>query len=245
MANQQAVLNLLDIVEYGGCADPERFFALMRRTFNISHLLYLEAESLPDGLRICRLHHTFGAYAAEIYAARGLYRIDPILKLALGGVRPVEWATARRRFPECEPLFEAAEEIGLSTEGVALPLPSPVGRMALLAIGANMSPVEWSAYRRCHLRDFQLAANLFHASMLEHSAMAGALDERDLRLTGRETEVLTWSAAGKSYWEIATILGISERTVRFFMTNARRKLNVVSNTQAVAHAVRHALIPTI
>ncbi|RVI69972.1 LuxR family transcriptional regulator, partial [Sinorhizobium meliloti] len=74
MANQQAVLNLLDIVEYGGCADPERFFALMRRTFNISHLLYLEAESLPDGLRICRLHHTFGAYAAEIYAARGLYR---------------------------------------------------------------------------------------------------------------------------------------------------------------------------
>ncbi|NUS68745.1 MAG: LuxR family transcriptional regulator, partial [Ensifer adhaerens] len=43
----------------------------------------------------------------------------------------------------------------------------------------------------------------------------------------------------------ATILGISERTVRFFMTNARRKLNVVSNTQAVAQAVRHALIPSV
>ncbi|WEX75962.1 LuxR C-terminal-related transcriptional regulator [Sinorhizobium numidicum] len=245
MTNQQAVLDLLDIVEYGGCAEPERFFALMRRTFNIAHLLYLEAEPLADGLKVCRLHHTFGAYAAEIYLSRALYRIDPILRLALGGVRPVEWATARRRFPECEPLFEAAEEIGLSTEGVALPLPSPAGRMALLAINANMSPAEWSAYRRCHLRDFQLAANLFHASMLEHAAMAGAIDERDMRLTGRETEVLTWSAAGKSYWEIATILGISERTVRFFMTNARRKLNVVSNTQAVAQAVRHALIPTI
>ncbi|HXV30980.1 MAG TPA: LuxR C-terminal-related transcriptional regulator, partial [Sinorhizobium sp.] len=237
--------DLLDIVEYGGCSDPQQFFALMRRTFNIAHLLYLEAEPSPDSLKVCRLHHTFGAYAAEIYLSRGLHRIDPILKLALGGVRPVEWATARRRFPECEPLFQAAEEIGLSTEGVALPLPSPAGRMALLAICANMSPAEWSAYRRRHLRDFQLAANLFHASMLEHAAMAGAIDERDMRLTCRETEVLTWSAAGKSYWEIATILGISERTVRFFMTNARRKLNVVSNTQAVAQAVRHALIPTI
>ncbi|MDK1373110.1 MULTISPECIES: LuxR C-terminal-related transcriptional regulator [unclassified Sinorhizobium] len=245
MTDQQAVLDLLDIVEYGGCAEPEQFFALMRRTFKIAHLLYLEAEPLADGLKVCRLHHTFGAYAAEIYRTRALHRIDPILRLALGGVRPVEWTTARRRFPECEPLFHAAEEIGLSTEGVALPLPSPAGRMALLAINANMSPVEWSIYRRCHLRDFQLAANLFHASMLEHAATAGAIDERDMRLTGRETEVLTWSAAGKSYWEIATILGISERTVRFFMTNARRKLNVVSNTQAVAQAVRHALIPTI
>jgi LuxR family quorum-sensing system transcriptional regulator SinR len=108
-----------------------------------------------------------------------------------------------------------------------------------------MSPAEWSEYRRCHLRDFQLAANLFHASMLEKAAMVDAMDERDTRLTSRETEVLTWSAAGKSYWEIATILGISERTVRFFMSNTRRKLNVVSNTQAVAQAVRHALIPTI
>ncbi len=245
MTNEQAVLDLLDIVEYGGCAEPQQFFALMRRTFNIAHLLYLEAEPSSEGLKVCRLHHTFGAYAAEIYHSRGLHRIDPILRLALGGVRPVEWATARRRFPECEPLFEAAEEIGLSTEGVALPLPCPAGRVALLAIGSNLSPAEWSVYRRRHLRDFQLAANLFHASMLEHSAMAGAMDERDTRLTLRETEVLTWSAAGKSYWEIATILGISERTVRFFMTNARRKLNVVSNTQAVAQAVRHALIPTI
>ncbi|MCA1493554.1 helix-turn-helix transcriptional regulator [Sinorhizobium alkalisoli] len=245
MTDEQAVLDLLDVVEYGGCAEPQQFFALMRRTFNIAHLLYLEAEPSADGLKVCRLHHTFGTYAADLYHSRGLHRIDPILRLALGGVRPVEWASARRRFPECEPLFEAAEEIGLSTEGVALPLPSPASRMALLAISSNLSPAEWSDYRRRHLRDFQLAANLFHASMLEHSAMPGAMDERDMRLTLRETEVLTWSAAGKSYWEIATILGISERTVRFFMTNARRKLNVVSNTQAVAQAVRHALIPTI
>ncbi|HEV7305930.1 helix-turn-helix transcriptional regulator [Ensifer sp.] len=245
MTEQQAVLDMLEILECGGCVEPAHFFTLMRRTFRIAHLLYLEAEPYADELKVCRLHHTFGAYAAEIYRSRALHRIDPILKLALGGVRPVEWTMARHRFPECEPLFVAAQEIGISTEGVALPLPSPAGRMALLAINVNMPADEWSTYRRHHLRDFQLAANLFHAAMLEHGAMAGALSVRDMRLTSRETEVLTWAAAGKSYWEIATILGISERTVRFFMTNTRRKLNVVSNTQAVAQAVRHALIPTV
>ena len=39
------------------------------------------------------------------------------------------------------------------------------------------------------------------------------------------------------------ILGITERTVRYFMANARRKLNVVSNTQAVAEAAWRGLLP--
>ncbi|WP_280113369.1 helix-turn-helix domain-containing protein [Rhizobium sp. PDO1-076] len=62
------------------------------------------------------------------------------------------------------------------------------------------------------------------------------------RLTPREIETLSWVAAGKSYWEIAVILGITERTVRFFMSNARRKLNVVTNPQAVAEALWRKLV---
>jgi LuxR family quorum-sensing system transcriptional regulator SinR len=88
-----------------------------------------------------------------------------------------------------------------------------------------------------------LLANLFHASLLESDSRIELAEHCAKALTHRETEVLGWTAAGKSYWEIGTILGISERTVRFFMTNARRKLNVVSNTQAVAQAVRRDLIP--
>ncbi len=89
-----------------------------------------------------------------------------------------------------------------------------------------------------------MLANLFHASLLENENRVGLSNQDAGSLTNRETEVLGWAAAGKSYWEIGTILGISERTVRFFMTNARRKLNVVSNAQAVAQAVRRDLMPT-
>lgn len=54
-----------------------------------------------------------------------------------------------------------------------------------------------------------------------------------VHLTAREQESLAWVAEGKSDWEIATILGLSETTVRFHVDNARKKLGAVNRAQAV------------
>lgn len=244
MTDQQAFFDLLDIMENEKLVEAKRFFALMRSTFSIANLLYADVDVLTSGFVVHRLHHTFSACASRAYIERGFLQIDPVLRLIIGGVRPVDWATARKLHPESEPLFSEAARYGLGVDGVTLPLPTPTRRLAFLAIHADVPAEEWPAYRRCHLRDFQLLANLFHASLLENDSRIQLSENGAKTLTHRETEVLGWTAAGKSYWEIGTILGISERTVRFFMTNARRKLNVVSNTQAVAQAVRHDLIPT-
>jgi DNA-binding CsgD family transcriptional regulator len=48
-------------------------------------------------------------------------------------------------------------------------------------------------------------------------------------------------AAGKTAWEVSTILGISERTVRFHLNAAREKLQCTTTTQAVAKAVSQQL----
>jgi LuxR family transcriptional regulator, quorum-sensing system regulator SinR len=60
-------------------------------------------------------------------------------------------------------------------------------------------------------------------------------------LTRRERECLGWCAEGKSYWETAVILGISERTVSFHMEAVRAKLIAASNAHAVAIAARAGL----
>lgn len=244
MTDQQAFFDLLDIMENEKLVEAKRFFALMRSTFSIANLLYADVDILATGFAFHRLHYTFSGCAVRTYLDEGFYRIDPVLRLTMGGIRPVDWATARELHPESEPLFSAAMRLGLGVDGVTLPLATPTRRLAFLAIHADVSAEEWPAYRRNHLRDFQLLANLFHASLLENDNRIELSQQGAKTLTHRETEVLGWTAAGKSYWEIGTILGISERTVRFFMTNARRKLNVVSNTQAVAQAVRRDLIQT-
>lgn len=61
-------------------------------------------------------------------------------------------------------------------------------------------------------------------------------------LTIREVEVLHWSAQGMSYKEIAGQLEITARTVRFFLENARGKLNCKNTTHAVSFALQRGII---
>lgn len=61
-------------------------------------------------------------------------------------------------------------------------------------------------------------------------------------LTPREAEILTWTAAGKTAWEISIILNISRRTVEFHMGNILNKLDAVNACQAVAVGLTSGLI---
>ena len=56
-------------------------------------------------------------------------------------------------------------------------------------------------------------------------------------LTKREREVLCWTAAGKTSFEVGVILGISTRTINFHITAALTKLDATNKTQAVAKAI--------
>lgn len=61
-------------------------------------------------------------------------------------------------------------------------------------------------------------------------------------LTKREREVLAGLARGERSKEIAAHLGITERTVRAYLTSIYTKLNVDSRTAAIAVAVEHGLL---
>lgn len=69
-----------------------------------------------------------------------------------------------------------------------------------------------------------------------------ACARRSCRLSPRELTVLLWMKEGKTNWEIARILGLSERTVRFHVGSIFEKLDVTSRTQAVARALGSGLI---
>lgn len=55
-------------------------------------------------------------------------------------------------------------------------------------------------------------------------------------LTRREIQCLKWAAMGKTDADISEIMHISLPTVRFHMTNAARKLNVIGRPQAIYKA---------
>ena len=71
-----------------------------------------------------------------------------------------------------------------------------------------------------------------------HSRLLEAPPRRAADLTAREQQVLEWIASGKTDIEVGAILGISPRTVRFHVSNIKRKLGVVTRIQAVALQMR-------
>ena len=64
----------------------------------------------------------------------------------------------------------------------------------------------------------------------------------DISLTPREREILVWVKDGKSTGEIASILKISQDTVKFHMKNVFQKLGAISRSQAIAIAIENKLI---
>ncbi|PLX71248.1 MAG: hypothetical protein C0602_02325 [Denitrovibrio sp.] len=62
------------------------------------------------------------------------------------------------------------------------------------------------------------------------------------RLSDRELSVLTWLKLGKTSWEVAKILNITENTVNFHIKNIKRKLNATNRQHAVAIAIAKGAI---
>lgn len=70
----------------------------------------------------------------------------------------------------------------------------------------------------------------------------GADCDAPVALSARERECLQWVAAGKSDWEIGTILSISEKTVATHVDRVKHKLKVTTRAQAIVAALRRGLI---
>jgi DNA-binding NarL/FixJ family response regulator len=74
------------------------------------------------------------------------------------------------------------------------------------------------------------------------SLQAAPHDDPAAQLTPRELEVVQLVGAGKPNKEIASELGIGERTARTHVSNILGKIGLSSRTQAALWAVREGLV---
>ena len=66
--------------------------------------------------------------------------------------------------------------------------------------------------------------------------------ERPQHLTDRQREVLQMLAEGRSLGEIASLLQISYRTVRFHKVRIMEELGISRNAELVSYAIKHGMI---
>ena len=100
------------------------------------------------------------------------------------------------------------------------------------------------AIRTVHAGDTIVAPDLAQKmlSTFEQGGRPGGSRLAPPPLTDRELEVIRALARGMSDRQIATTLGISEKTVRNHTSNIYRKLHIFDRTQAVIYAIREGVI---
>jgi len=172
---------------------------------------------------------------AEHYARENYYQDDPVAAWCRRSTDPFEWSEARydrNTWPRAAEVMKVAADFGMR-QGFCVPIRRANGFQACVTIAGERPDLAPRAKRAIHL--ISLYAHKKAVSVLGPDQGSPASHRV---LTHREREVLLWSAQGKSSWEISVILGVSERTVNWFIANASRKLDAVNRTQAVVNAIR-------
>jgi LuxR family quorum sensing-dependent transcriptional regulator len=166
------------------------------------------------------------------YAERGYVHLDPVARELKKRVAPYLWTEAcdRRLEREEKLVMGEAREYGLSS-GISVPIYDMDGRQSCVSFAGHNLALDNE--RRGAV---QIVAFFTHARLRELRRRA------KVRLSPRERDCLSWAAKGKTSWETAQILHLSEQTTRAYITQAMRKLQASSRAQAVAQAIRQGFI---
>jgi LuxR family quorum-sensing system transcriptional regulator CciR len=184
------------------------------------------------------------------YAERRYSEVDPVVAFTPRIAHPFLWDRLRdgdRLTPKQQLVMNEAHEAGLKN-GISVPLHGPSAKVAVVSFASGFHDADPQA----RLGHFNALASLFHVTFtaIVHGAELDSpsiapgpeLDAPSIALSQRERDCLSWTAQGKSSWDIGMILAISENTVNFHVKNAMRKLDATSRIVAVLKAVRLGLI---
>jgi LuxR family transcriptional regulator, activator of conjugal transfer of Ti plasmids len=166
---------------------------------------------------------------------------DPIIRHAKVANAPFSWGETERadlHFNSNERVVREAIKCGIRS-GITIPVHPGYNNFAALSFagheGASLDLVQDPGT----LQLIGLQFHVHYTNKTERELPSGRV------LTQRQRECLKWSARGKTMSDIATILGVSQRTVLFHLQGARQRLDAQTITHAVATAIRLREIPEL
>jgi LuxR family quorum-sensing system transcriptional regulator SolR len=179
----------------------------------------------------------------ERYTSRNYFEVDPVVLHCQQSSLPVVWdehVPDHNGEAKSHEFWEEARSFGLKS-GLSFVVHEQPGVSGIFSLARD---------RALDLEGQDLAALIgraqVFASLLHHAVaridLPRLVPQFVASLTARERECLKWAADGKTAWEIAQILDITERTVIFHINNVTQKLGAVNKTQAIVRALALKLL---
>ena len=215
------------------CSSPEQLNQQLFKAAQVCGFDYYQfGLFIPSGLLqsfVTVLSHTPKGWA-EVCWQSHIVSNDPLILLSLKQSQPIMWDEIPWHNPALaeggQAIMQRRAELGMR-EGVTLPIHSGQGHHAVLHLSREKTTGD-------------VYASLPYMSVIYPYLFQRAyelLSPPNPNLSDRERECLFWVSEGKTSWEAAKILGITERTVNFHLNSAIRKTGCKNRYQAIARNI--------
>ncbi len=205
----------------------DRFIFAMRVPVQFAEARLLMINGYPPGW-------------VEHYFERGYAQHDPVMAHCASHVTPLAWHDLDRDAKGvARQVMGEAGEVGLR-DGVTAPVHSPHGEMGVLSFALDGSASTRREVVGHSVAQVQMLSVYVHETVRRVAGLSTI--EPRVKLSIREEDCLRWAADGKTSWEIAQILKLSERNVNFHLNNAVQKLDARNRQHAVAKAALQGLV---
>ncbi len=158
-------------------------------------------------------YHFLSNYPGEWksrYISEDYTSIDPIVRHGLLEYTPLIWNG--EDFQENRFFWEEALHHGIR-HGWSIPVRGKYGLISMLSLVRSSESI--AATEILEKESFLLWITSMLQATFGDLLAPRIVPESNVRLTARETEMLKWTAVGKTYGEIGLILSIDQRTVKF------------------------------
>jgi len=173
----------------------------------------------------------------ETYTRLNLVQHDPVVAHCFRSTAPFEWREAPYdplTNPKAKEVMDRATDFRMN-EGFCVPIHSSEGFQAVVTMAGEQVEAARQVRRALHLMA------LYAYGKAVELCLPKKFPEPRL-LTKREREVLQWTAAGKTAWEISQILGVAESTIIAHLKSAAAKYNTPNRVATVVAALRRCEI---
>ena len=199
------------------------------------------------GLEQAYLRSNYPTNWRSFYDTQKLVHVDPTVAHCVAHSTSLIWSPGLFRSGPQQVMYEEASGYGLRS-GVTLPMHGPRGELGILCFVNDTKPSKQFERDVDHvLPELSLLRDMAFQSGVDFALMNLQPDGETLateqpNLTMRELECLNWAMQGKTSWETGRILGVSESTVNFHISNINRKLGVHHRNQAVIRAIKLGIL---
>jgi len=221
------------------CKSQEEVFSIVSQLksiceFDSAILALIKRNETGEFHATSWINHSYPNQWLEAYQKGRFAAVDPVIQMHAPNPGTRCWKDIYSASPPPKYFLSASKDHGLN-EGWTTGLPvQERNEISLMSFSWTRSSPKERQGALLHL-----AGPHLHQALIR--SIGSNCGRSNHVLTSKESEVLAWVKQGKSNWEIASIQGISERTVKFHIANVMAKLNAVNRGHAIAVAMERGL----